>query len=178
MSDRSLVRKVIAGDPKAARAFVDGHYPSVLRALVFLTGSENEAVDLAQQTFLKARVGLAEFRFDSSLKTWLRKIAYHEYTHWLRSRGREVSGVVAEQFTELSLDGIVLAQAIGALPEVYREAFVLREIDRLSVREAAEVLGVPVGTVKSRCSEARAILVKKLGSTFGPSKVCEAENGK
>jgi RNA polymerase sigma-70 factor (ECF subfamily) len=179
MSERALVRKILAGDQQAADRFVREHYSPVLRFLSLVTRSHEDAQDLAQQTFVKAKGSLLEFRFESKLRTWLFGIAYHEYTHWLRSSSHEVAGFVSEGTSELSEDAIVLAGAIGELPELHREAFVLREVDRLSVRETARVLGVPEGTVKSRCAEARAILVRKLGSTFGPSnhETCEADNG-
>ena len=178
MSDRSLVRRILEGDQRAADRLVVDHYSQVLRFLALLTRSHEDATDLTQQTFVKAKEGLAEFRFESKLRTWLFRIAYHEFTHWSRSERRERAGLVTEGSKELSEDAIVLREAIGELPEHLRESFVLREVDRLSVRETAEVLGVPEGTVKSRCSEARAVLVRKLGSTFGPSKthVCEAKN--
>lgn len=178
MSERALVRKILAGDQQAADRFVREHYSPVLRFLSLVTRSHEDAQDLAQQTFVKAKGSLAEFRFESKLRTWLFGIAYHEYTHWSRSSRREVVGLTSEGST-VSEDAIVLRHAIGELSELHREAFVLREVDRLSVREAAQVLGIPEGTVKSRCAEARAILVRKLGSTFGPSRheACEAENG-
>ncbi len=179
MSERALVRRILSGDQEAADRFVHEHYSSVLRFLSLVTRSHEDAQDLAQQTFVKAKGALGEFRFESKLRTWLFGIAYYEYTHWLRSSGREVVGLVAEGIAELSEDAIVLRHAIGELPELHRETFVLREVDQLSVRETAQVLGVPEGTVKSRCAEARAILVRKLGSTFDPSnqETCEAENG-
>jgi RNA polymerase sigma-70 factor (ECF subfamily) len=179
MTERAFVRRILAGDQRAADRFVLDHYSSVLRFLTLVARSDEDARDLTQQTFVKAKCALAEFRFESKLRTWLFRIAYHEYTHWRRDSDREVVGFVSERSCELSEDAIVLRSAICELPDLHREAFVLREVDRLSVRETAAALGVPEGTVKSRCAEARAILVRKLGATFGDpgSDVCEAENG-
>lgn len=180
MAERRLVKRLLNGDEKAARLFVDDHYGPLLRFLRYLTGSEDEAVELTQQTFVKAQIALADFRFDSNLRTWLRSIAYHEFTHWRRSH-RETVGLCESLESPLGLseDGIVLQQAIDALPDELRETFVLREIDRLSVRETASVLGVPEGTVKSRCSLAKERLRRRLASTWDSSepKTCEVENG-
>lgn len=180
MPERRLVKRLLSGDEKAARRFVDDHYGPLLRFLRFLTGSEDEAVELTQQTFVKAQIALSEFRHEASLRTWLRSIAYHEYTHWRRDR-RETVGLSEslEIPFGLSEDGIVLQDAIDALPDDLRETFVLREIDRLSVRETAVVLDVPEGTVKSRCSLAKGRLRRKLASAWDSSEArpCEVEHG-
>ena len=180
MPERRLVKRLLSGDEKAARLFVDDHYGPLLRFLCYLTGSEDEAVELTQRTFVKAQGALAEFRHEASLRTWLRSIAYHEFTHWRRDRREAV--VLCESLESpsgLSEDGIVLQEAIDALPDELRETFVLREIDRLSVRETAAVLGVPEGTVKSRCSLAKGRLRRKLASAWDSSatKPCEVEHG-
>ena len=180
MPERRLVKRLLDGDEKAARLFVDDHYGPLLRFLRYLTGSDDEAVELTQQTFVKAQVALADFRHESSLRTWLRSIAYHEYTHWRRDHRETVSlSDSLESPASLTEDGIVLQDAIDALPGELRETFVLREIDRLSVSETASVLGVPEGTVKSRCSLAKARLRRKLASAWDSSepKPCEVEHG-
>ena len=180
MPERRLVKRLLCGDEKAARLFVDDHYGPLLRFLRCLTGSDDEAVELTQQTFVKAQNGLAGFRHESSLRTWLRSIAYHEFTHWRRDRRKTVGlSESVEGPSGLTEDGIVLQEAIDALPDELRETFVLREIDRLSVRETAAVLDVPEGTVKSRCSLARERLRRKLDSVWGSSdtRTCEAEHG-
>lgn len=180
MPERRLVKRLLDGDEKAARRFVDDHYGPLLRFLRYLTGSEDEAVELTQQTFVKAQAALPEFRHESSLRTWLRSIAYHEYTHWRRDYRETVAlSDSVESPSGLSEDGIVLQQAIDGLPDELRETFVLREIDRLSVRETAAVLEVPEGTVKSRCSLAKDHLRRKLASAWDSSegKPCEVEHG-
>ena len=84
------IRRIVSGDRAAGRAFVTEHYPRVYRFLRHLTGREVVAEDLTQQTFLKAWEALPAFRGDASLATWLHRIAYHEYTHWLRGRREEL----------------------------------------------------------------------------------------
>ena len=180
MPERRLVKRLLSGDEKAARLFVDDHYGPLLRFLRYLTGSEEDAVELTQRTFVKAQGALAEFRHEASLRTWLRSIAYREYMHWRRDlRETVVLCESLESPTDLSEDGIVLQQAIDALPDELRETFVLREIDRLSVSETAAVLGVPEGTVKSRSSLAKERLRRKLASTWDSSetRTCEVEHG-
>ncbi|MGV3619010.1 MAG: RNA polymerase sigma factor [Fimbriimonas sp.] len=160
--------RILAGDRRAANRLVEEHYPRVLRFLRHLTGSAADAEDLAQQTFIRAREALPRFRFESSLSTWLHRIAYHEFTHLLRDR-REAPMPLPERTFEISgrsEDAVVLAAAIADLPEDLRAAFVLREVQALSVREAAAILGVPEGTVKSRNHAARERLREALAGTW------------
>ena len=178
MIERWLVRRVLGGDARAADQLVAQHYPRVLRFLRHLTGSRTDAEDLAQQTFLSARQSLPRFRFECSLSTWLHRIAYHEFSHWLRGR-HETAMPLPERTVEIagrSEDAVILAAAIADLPEELRTAFVLREVQQLSVREAAAVLGVPEGTIKSRNHTARERLREALAGTWIISDA-EATNG-
>jgi len=163
-----LVRRVLGGDSGAADRLVREHYPRVLRFLRHLTGSVTDAEDLAQQTFVKAKEALPRFRGECSLSTWLHRIAYYEFTHLRRDR-RETPGPLPDGGwcdAGRSDDAVVLAAAIAGLPYELRAAFVLREVQQLSVREAAQVLGVPEGTVKSRNHAARERLRESLAGTW------------
>src|SRR5215218_2555575 len=86
MSDGAMVRRILNGDRAAGERLVTEQYPRIYRLLRHLTGAVEVAEDLTQQTFLKAWGALASFRGEASLSTWLHRIAYHEYTHWLRAR--------------------------------------------------------------------------------------------
>jgi RNA polymerase sigma-70 factor (ECF subfamily) len=166
--ERRLVKRIVAGDARAADRFVREHYPRVLRFLRHLTGSAADAEDLAQQTFVRAGAAMPTFRHECSLSTWLHRIAYHEFAHLLRDR-RETPMPLPERAMDVagrSEDAVVLAAAIADLPEELRTAFVLREVQQLSVREAAAILEVPEGTVKSRSHTARERLREALAGTW------------
>lgn len=168
MIERILVKRILAGDARAADQLIREHYPRVLRFLRHLTGSTSDAEDLAQQTFVRAGSALPRFRYECSLSTWLHRIAYHEFAHLLRDR-RETPMPLPERAVDVtgrSEDAVVLAAAIGDLPEELRTAFVLREVQRLSVREVAAILEVPEGTVKSRNHSARERLRETLAGTW------------
>ncbi|AIE85966.1 RNA polymerase sigma factor [Fimbriimonas ginsengisoli] len=165
--ERLLAKRLQAGDAGAWDRVVRQEYPRILRFLRHLSGSAADAEDLAQGTFVKAREAALKFRHECSLRTWLHKIAYREFTHWLRDR-RETPELLPERAAPegRSDDAVVLAAAIAELPPDVRDAFLLREVQELTVREAAAVLGVPEGTVKSRNHTARERLRAMLAGTW------------
>jgi len=166
--ERLLTKRILNGDSNAAERLVKEHYPRILRFTRHLTGSRTEAEDLTQQTFLKAKEAMAGFRHDSSVSTWLHRIAYREFTHLIRDR-RETTGALPEGsacYAGRSEDAVILNAAIAELPQELRETFVLREIQELSVREVAAILEIPEGTVKSRNHTARERLRQRLVGTW------------
>ena len=154
------------GDPEVIRGFVELHYPGLYRLLLRLTEHVEEAEDLAQQTFVKARRHAGSYGGRASLKTWLFKIAIHEYTHWKRKQGRTRSladaAIACEGGQAASVDAIVVGEALARLPAAQREAFLLLELQEMSIAEVAATLGIPVGTAKSRVHYARLALRARL----------------
>jgi RNA polymerase sigma-70 factor (ECF subfamily) len=157
--DAVWVRRILAGDKAAGDRFVTAHYPRIYRMLRYLTDDAEAAEDLSQQTFVKAWQALDTFRNRSLLVTWLHRIAYHEYTHWLRSR-REHAPLEAaldvpapQPATEWAT--LLLPRALARLSDEHRETFLLYHVQELSVSEVATVLNLPEGTVKSRLFAAR-----------------------
>jgi len=172
--DKWLVQRILSGDKAAGEQFVIEHYEAIFRFLRNLTGSKEDAEDLTQQTFLRAWEALPNFRGDSSLSTWLHSIAYREYTHWLRSQREfvpldEIVDMPDEQSNQ-NLEAVLLRWAIYRLDPEHREVFVLYYVQGFSVREVAKIIGVPVGTVKSRLFFARQKL-KELLSDVIPEPV-------
>jgi RNA polymerase sigma-70 factor, ECF subfamily len=159
MGDGARVRRILGGDRAAGERLVTEQYPHIYRLLRHLTGTVEVAEDLTQQTFLKAWQALASFRGEASLATWLHRIAYHEYTHWLRARRDhaplEAAGEVTDPRAEGGLEAILLRGALDQLSSEHREAFLLYHVQGLSVPETALILAVPPGTVKSRLFHAR-----------------------
>jgi RNA polymerase sigma-70 factor (ECF subfamily) len=151
-----LVQGILSGDLQMADRFVTVHYPRIYQFLLHLTGRAEDAEDLAQQTFLQAWRAMSAFRGDSSLETWLHRIAYHEYTHWLRSRRVHESLERADELPASSpqdcgmIEGILVRQALAELAPEYRETILLHYLQGLSVKEIAAVMDAPAGTVKYR----------------------------
>lgn len=171
---------MLAGDRSVIDAWIRASYPGILRFLRHLTGGGADAEDLAQITFLNAQRSLGQFRFESSLTTWLHRIAYREYTNWLRQRKSVPLGEFTERVHPMgrSDDAIVLASAISDLSSELRETFVLRMVQGLAVRDCAHVLGIPEGTVKSRTHLAREQLRKKLAGTWEVGNESCTEQGR
>jgi RNA polymerase sigma-70 factor (ECF subfamily) len=150
---------VLQGDRAAGERLVAAHYPRVFRLLRSLAGEGDAAQDLTQQTFARAWQSLSTFQGRSGLATWLNKIAYHEYTHWLRARRIDAPLDEAAAIEDLrearGLDSILVSRALTLLSTDLRETFVLYYMQEFSIAEVAGLLDVPAGTVKSRLFAAR-----------------------
>jgi RNA polymerase sigma-70 factor (ECF subfamily) len=159
MHENALIKRVLKGDAKAAETLVTTHYARIYRLLRCLTGSVETAEDLTQQTFMRAWQALASYQGRAAFATWLHRIAYHEYTHWLRARRDHLPLDEAAHIADLKaahgLDSILVSRALMHLAAELRDVFVLYYLQQLSVAEVAEVLDMPAGTVKSRLFTAR-----------------------
>ncbi len=152
---------------------VEPHMPMLFRVARRLASSNEEAEDLVSQTVMKAYRGYSNFD-GSHLKTWLIKILRNEAGLLRRSAASRVEIVFEEQeaFSEsdtwqevhwrASCDRIV--EEIGRLPEEYRAAIQLCDVEEFSYEEAAAALDVPIGTIRSRLFRARRMVRNKLGS--------------
>ena len=163
-----MVRRILSGDKAAGEQFVTEHYGRIYRFLRHLTRQAEEAENLAQQTFANAWGALATFRGESSLATWLHRIAYHAYTRHLKAHREhaplEAADVPDDPASQM-LGPVLLQDALGRLPFEHRETFLLHYVQGFSVPEVAGVLGVAAGTVKSRLFSARQRLRGLLGET-------------
>ena len=158
-SELQTVQRIIAGDTAATEQFVQDHYQAVYRLLLRLTRQREEAEDLTQHTFIVIRRSLGTFRGASTLRSWIHRIAMNEYRQWRRKQ-RWTAILDREkpsQFDDLKAfeDGYVLSQAMSLLSDKLREAFILFEVEQLSMDEVAQVLGIPSGTAKARVATAR-----------------------
>ena len=171
VNEPDLIARVLAGDRHATRALYDAHVRRVHRVAYRLTGDPQLALEVTQDTFAKALSHLDRFRGDSALTTWLYRItvsiALNAVRRANRHRGRETPLEDADAAGHLvrgetgGIDPIVrdrLHQAIDALPEIYRTTLIMHEFEGYSHVEIAEMLGVAVGTCKSRLFIARAQL--------------------
>jgi len=151
-----------------------------------MTGSPEDALDLAQESFLRAWRALPNFRGSASFSTWLYRLAYNTTVDFLRKNKlrRDVSLPLGEETPDVP-DGradpqrelerrearAALERGLARLPEHYRSVLVMREISGLSYQEIAQTLELDLGTVKSRLARARGELRKILredGTFFAP----------
>jgi RNA polymerase sigma-70 factor, ECF subfamily len=176
--EAALVQRCAAGDDAAFADLVAEHQRMVVQLALNLLGDRDEALDLSQEVFLRVFRTIHSFRGQSSLRTWIYRIAVNQarnrHRFWRRRhRGDQVSlddHVAAHGELSSSGQGTpdrILAQkelaerlqsALDHLPFDQRTAIVLREIDGLSYEEIAFSLGVAIGTVKSRLTRARQAL--------------------
>ncbi|HUG83179.1 MAG TPA: sigma-70 family RNA polymerase sigma factor [Euzebya sp.] len=177
-----LVRAAAAGDDEAFAELVRRAQPHLWRFLVHLVSDHDVAADLVQDTLVSAHRALPGFRFESSLSTWLLRIARNAATdHHRRSARQERLAARAAEVARSSVpdisDAAEVRAAIAALPLHLREVFVLVEVFGLRYREAAEVLDVPEGTVKSRMFNARRQLVAWFTADSGAGDGGQADAG-
>jgi RNA polymerase sigma-70 factor, ECF subfamily len=170
-----LLGRLRTGDARAFEELVRTYQHRVFGVALRMLGNAAEAEEIAQEVFLRAHRGLAEFRGDAKLSTWLYTIASRLCLNHLASGERgmvragdagllqlphEAGGpdTVLEQ-TELEA---ALHRAIAELPDERRIVIVLRDLEGLAYEEIAEALDLPTGTVRSRLHRARLDLKDKL----------------
>ena len=163
--DIELLHRAGDGDSAAFHALVDRHAQRLYRLAVSLIGNATDAEDVLQETFVGAFRGLRTFEGRSSVKTWLTRILVMQAAQWNRSRRRRVAGSMDDSIPaaagspEAAMD---VQAALGRLSPEHREVLALREFERMSYEEIAQVLDVPRGTVESRLHRARSELREKL----------------
>ncbi|MCW2539671.1 MAG: sigC2 [Frankiales bacterium] len=154
-----------SGDQHAAADFVRGSQTDVWRLCAHL-GSPRDADDLTQETYARAFGSLHRFAARSSARTWLLSIARRVCADAIRTRKPTVPLPEIEQ-PAISADPaetVELRILLESIEPAFREAFVLTQILGLSYPEAADVVGCPIGTIRSRVARARDALVDGLGS--------------
>jgi RNA polymerase sigma-70 factor (ECF subfamily) len=182
LPDDELIRAARGGDEEAFRDLVERYRGRAFGVALGVVGDPDDALDVVQESFVKAYYSLKDFRFGSNFYTWFYRLLVNQaIDRWRKSsRNREVplegkslteedsppeTGVYPRTPEELVQNrqlADALTRAIGALPEYHRAVIVLREIDGLSYEEIAAVLGCSVGTVMSRLHYARARLKEAL----------------
>ena len=191
-SDETLAARAAAGDHSAFEEIVTRYQSRIYRLACRLTGNDADALDVLQDTFLQVHRHLASFRGESRFGTWLYRVATNAALMHRRARARhptesleaflprfDAAGVhdatpielqVAARADEL-LDRQLLAdkakEAIERLPEQYRAAFVLRDLEDMPTAEVALVLGIEPATVRQRVHRARLMLRGYLSDLVG-----------
>jgi RNA polymerase sigma-70 factor (ECF subfamily) len=186
--DQQLVERVQHGDKQAFGLLVTKYQRKLHRLLARLVRDPAEVEDLAQETFIKAYRALASFRGESAFYTWLYRIGLNTAKNHLVAQGRRVpaaSGLDVEEAENFAggerlhdLDtperqlmtrqiAATVQDAMAVLPEELREAITLRELEGLSYEEIANVMGCPIGTVRSRIFRAREAIATRLRPLLG-----------
>src|ERR671936_3095617 len=158
------------GSPQTVQRLVEEHYAALYRYAYRLSGSSVEAEDLTQETFCKAQLHLSQLRDPARAKPWLFSILRNAYLHHVRADKQQncVSldgiGDLAEPLPEPlpDLDPEKLQQALNELPEVFRTPIILYYFEDFGYRDIAEQMDLPLGTVMSRLSRAKAHLRSRL----------------
>lgn len=172
--DEAIIERAARGDREAMAAIVAENYPAVYRFCARRLGPDL-GQDAAQESFLIAQKQVRRFERQSKLSTWLFGIAHNVCRNLARKRRIEMSYEQAWTkepgggASESSLvDREALRGALRKLSPEHREAVVLHELEELTYEEIASVIGVPVGTVKSRLFHAFSNLRRLLAEETGP----------
>jgi len=170
--DYNLIRRVQNGDMVAFNDIVDRYKNRLMNTIIRMVSSQQEAEDIVQETFLRAYQHRNSFDFRHCFSTWLYTIALNLARNELRKRKRfkffdifDMQGHESEISVEMKLPSNlskVLEKAIESLPDKYKTAFILRDIQEQPYEEVAKIMSIPLGTVKSRVNRARALLRDKL----------------
>ena len=188
--ETELVAELKAGSEEAYAWLVAQYHQQVYSLVYRMVNDPADAADTTQEVFLKVFRGMKRFNGQSSLKTWIYRIAIHEASNrrrwWFRHKSKETSmepmeNLFAEHPFSNSINSalvdkhkspfenvadhelqVQVAAALRKVPEPYRTAIVLRDIEELSYEEIAEITQVSLGTVKSRITRGRDALRRRL----------------
>ncbi len=171
--DTALLRAHAAGDPHAFAELVRRHQDRLWAVALRTLGDREEAADAVQDALISAYRSADRFRGDSAVTTWLHRIVVNACLDRVRRRRVRptvpLSEVADPPAVPFDADAAMDVRAgLARLPADQRVALVLVDVQGYPVAEAAEILGVPVGTVKSRCARGRARLAALLGYLGNP----------
>lgn len=199
MDERELIARLQKRDEAAFEELIRQYEKKVYTLCFRMCGNSEDAEEAAQDAFLALWRGIDRFRQESTLSTWIYRLATNACIDTLRRRKKQ-SGSVSLDDEELFVDAVdtspqpqetvehreaqkLLQEDLSALPEEYRKVLILREIEGLSYTEIAESASIELGTVKSRISRGRSLLRNFLsgnGNFFeiASSKVTECNREK
>lgn len=179
-TDGELIRRAQAGDKQAFGALVQQHQARLLAFARRLCGNPDHALDIIQDTFIKAWHALPDWRPDARFETWLLRIARNTAIDALRRAQHEPDALPTDTVPvdpgpsplrqlEGSRSIARLEVLLDQLPLAQREIILLRELEGFSYRELAAALDISEGTVKSRLARARGALLQARRTTTGAS---------
>ncbi|MEN6462772.1 MAG: sigma-70 family RNA polymerase sigma factor [Syntrophomonas sp.] len=181
----SLIEKAQAGSLDAFGELVLNYQDRVYSHCRFLTGSSDDAQDLAQDVFVQAFKGIKSFRNDADFGTWLHRIAVNQWINYQRKNKKVVTfsldeplqtkdGEVCRELaaSEENISAIIeqgelkeiISKALDRLLPEFKTALILREFEGYNYEEIAKILGCSLGTVKSRINRGRKALKQELAA--------------
>ncbi len=188
LDERDLIEKIISGDRSAFKTLVDSCGKRVINLCYKFTGNRMDAEDIAQDVFVEVYKNINRFRGDSSLMTWILRIANNRSLNYLRDNKRrtgisldsqrsENGGTLADTIPgkssdrpdrdyEIRRNSSLLYEAITRLPEKYSKPFALHKLDGMPYAEIAKLLGISLSAVESRIHRARKRLQNDLAKTL------------
>jgi RNA polymerase sigma-70 factor, ECF subfamily len=186
-AEESTVIAELKAGSEEAYSWLIGEFHQPIYGLIYrIVNDPSDAADTTQDVFLKVFRGMKHFHGESSLKTWIYRIALHEAANrrrwWFRHKAQEtpIDPIAPGEFEYSGEERLVdpgespfekfahtevraaVEQALQQVPEPYRTALILRDLEEMSYEEIAEVLVISLGTVKSRITRGRDALRKKL----------------
>lgn len=192
VDDSRLIERTLAGDHGAYGALVLKYQDRLYGTLCHLLGSPHDAQDVAQDAFLNAYLKLKTFRQQASFYSWLFRIAYHVAVSSRRKNRRHQLASVDDQRIELGIEPLdrhvesdpaqplqsredqqQIQNALQQLAPEFREPLLLKEFEEMKYEEIAELMQIPVGTVRSRIhrarTELRALLDRQAANSSTPA---------
>ncbi len=182
-TEAEMVADILAGETRLYHELIRPHERSVyLMALSYLK-NEADAEDVAQEAFVRAFRNLASFRGESKFSTWLISITLNEARNRVRRQSvirmesldeppdenKTISPALLRDWREIPSEAVereevrkLILQAVEELPDIYRQVFLLRDIEELNINETAKVLNLSIPSVKVRLHRARMMLQKRL----------------
>jgi RNA polymerase sigma-70 factor (ECF subfamily) len=187
LEERDIIHRVLEGDTQAFERLVAENERKVYALALKMVGNEEDALDMAQESFVKAFTNLRSFRGDSRFSVWLYRLTYNICIDFIRKRKRtqtfaltytdedgetaelEIADETTDPATIMETNQLrkALEECVHALPPHHREIIVMREITGLSYQDIARVLAISEGTVKSRLARARRKLAELLRGNPG-----------
>ncbi len=179
----AMIADILAGDTELYHELIRPHERSVYMMALSLMKNEADAEDVAQEAFIKAFRYLARFRAEAKFSTWLISITLNEARSRLRRQATvrfesldtppdddgHIAPALLRDWRELPSDIVerdeireLLQKAVQNLPEIYRQVFLLRDVQELTVNDTASALAISISSVKVRLHRARMMLQKQL----------------
>lgn len=180
-TDAALLAAHVGGDPDAFDALYRRHRDRLWAVALRTCGNSQDAEDALQDALISALRNAGSFRGDAAVTTWLHRIVINACMDGFRRRKVRATDALPDEASEpgvltgsddalnRSETRVALVAALRSLPTDQRVAIVLVDIEGWSVSDAADILGIPSGTVKSRCSRGRSALAIALSSLRNPA---------
>lgn len=177
-NEAELLTRVVSGDREAFDVVMRRHEDRVFSVCLRILGDREKALDATQDTFLNVFRKAGQFQGRSAVGTWIYRIAVNTcYDQLRRAQRRPSEGLPehvdpsdpsAEEAIESAAVRPEIEAALARLPADFRNAVILSDLEGLPLPEVAEILGAPIGTIKSRLFRGRRLLAQHLGNQTSP----------